>query len=139
MKKRNLIIGIFALTILFGATISQAWAYQGNITQKGPNYTPEKETLIQETMNNNDYSAWVEVMEDNSRGRITEKVTAENFATFVQMHEAKLAGDEEKFSALQAELGLGQRDDSGRGNGSRNGNGHGHGYGHQNQNCLLNE
>jgi len=66
-----------------------------------------------EAFQNNDYEAWVNLME--GKGRVKDIITEENFDKFVEMHNLKLAGDIEGAKAIAEELGLGQRMSKGHG------------------------
>ncbi len=64
---------------------------------------PEINAAIQTALDNNDYSAWLEAVGDSP---ITEKINADNFATFVQAHQLMKAGDHEGAKAIMDQLGL---------------------------------
>ncbi len=110
MNKNIFVGGFLMLVLLVGGAI----AYQGDYTQKGPDYTEERHTLMEEAFDNNDYGTWKDVMTATGRNpRVVDVVTPENFPTFVAAHEAGERGDYEEASRLRAELGLG----NGKGNG----------------------
>jgi hypothetical protein len=53
------------------------------------------------------YDAWAELMEDMPRMQnMFEVINEDNFETFVEMHEAKQAGDHETAKEIAKELGL---------------------------------
>ncbi|MFA5995759.1 MAG: hypothetical protein WCW27_03900 [Patescibacteria group bacterium] len=112
-------VGIVAALGL-GAT---AYAYQGDITQHGPNYTPEREAAMTKAFDNNDYQSWKELM--NGRGRVSQVITEQNFAKFVEMRKLQLAGKTTEANAIRTELGLGTGAGQGRGMGKGNHSGNG--------------
>lgn len=85
---------------------------------------------MQEVIANGNYDAWKELVD--SRPRITDVVTEENFAQFVQMHQLMQDGDREGAQAIAEELDLPDRG-QGFGKGSRMGHGMGKG------NCPFSE
>jgi len=121
MKKLNKSkVGMLALSVLvLGGVGYSVSAYQGDYTQKGPNYSEERHELMTTTFEANDYNAWKDLMSD--RGRVTEVVNEDNFAQFAEAHQLGLAGDVEGANAIRAELGLrssgGERMGSGYGGG----------------------
>lgn len=97
-----------------------------------------------------DYQAWkTEHDAWGGKGRAGDKVTAENFATYAQMHEAMRSGNTAEAARLRSELGLpmgkGARGEGmgqarmGAGNGDRagckGGQGGGQGKGHGGKGC----
>ncbi len=66
---------------------------------------PERHEAMEQAMEDGDYEAWKEL--HGGRGRITSVITADNFDTFVSMHEAMESGDTERAQELREELGLG--------------------------------
>jgi len=122
-------LGISALTLATGAFLltEKVSAHQGDYTQKGPDCDSEKHEAMEQAFENNDYQAWIELME--GRGRVTQVVTKDNFARFAEAH--KLA-EEENFDgadAIRQELGLRTRDSEKVGAGYKQGNGQGRGQG----------
>jgi len=116
-------LGLAALSAV--AIAASAYAYQGDATKTGPNYTPERHAVMEKAFENNDYAAWKEQMGD--RG-VTRKVTAENFNRFSEMHKLSEAGKTEEANAIRTELGLGQ------GGGNKQGNASGMHSGQRGQN-----
>ena len=78
MKNRNKLImsGLLALTLGLGVS-SATFAYQGDYTKKGPNYSQEFESEMTRVMLNNDYDGWRNLVE-NKVGRVDELITREN-------------------------------------------------------------
>lgn len=113
-------LGVLALSALaFGGLSYSALAYQGNYSQKGPNYSEERHALMTKAFEENDYNAWKSLME--GRGRAVEVITEDNFAKFSEARKLALEGKTEEANAIRAELGLrngqGMRDGSGQGRG----------------------
>lgn len=105
----TLMIGGFALA----ATTVQA--YRGDPSVQGPNYTPERHAAMEKAFETKDYNAWKSQMQ--GRGRVTQVVTAENFAQFARAHELAEDGKIAEANAIRAELGLGMHNGSGSGRG----------------------
>lgn len=101
-------------------------AYRGDPNVQGPNYTEEHHEAMTNAFTSGDYQAWKNLMQ--GRGRVTQMVNEQNFARFVQAHNASLAGDMQTAAAIRAELGLGLHDGSGYRGGQGQGQGRGNGY-----------
>ncbi len=120
MKKKNVLSILALLVVGLVATTGIVNAYRGDYSVKGPNYTEERYEAIENAFESLDYDAWYELMtKDGRHPRIVDVVTEDNFATFVEAHEAAQNGDSETALALRAELGLNN------GNGPRDGTGYG--------------
>ena len=63
--------------------------------------------LAEQALEEGNYEAWKAAIKNIERPRITELITEENFDTFVQLYEARMAGDYEIVKQLSEELGLG--------------------------------
>ncbi len=150
MKKTTLTalaVGTIALgAITIGSAVS---AFQGDYKQEGPNHTEERETVMTQAFENNDYHAWKGNMQN--RGRVTEVINEENFARFAEAHRLGKAGDIAGADAIRTELGLrtsnGQALSLGRGEGreqGKNGGNNGRRQGLMdgssgNADCILNQ
>ncbi|PIY69539.1 hypothetical protein COY90_00075 [Candidatus Roizmanbacteria bacterium CG_4_10_14_0_8_um_filter_39_9] len=124
MNTKKLLYGIsaIALTVIIGSIVAgSAYAYQGDYTKKGPNYTPERHTAMEKAFDNNDYNAWKNLMV--GRGRVTQVITKDNFAKFAQAHKLAEQGKYAEADAVRKELGLMTQ------NGQRMGTGFGQGMG----------
>jgi len=113
-------LGIFGIVALLG--ISMVFAYQGDYSINGQDYSEDRHEAMEQAFDNLDYDAWVTLMTENGRHpRVVEVVDAGNFATFAEAHEAGESGDFDRASELRAELGLnngrGPRDGTGFGSG----------------------
>jgi hypothetical protein len=98
------IFGVFALL-----SMGMIFAYQGDPTVKGPDYSDERHDAMEEAFASSNYQDWYDLMSESGRSsRVLEVVNEGNFATFVESHEAMEAGDLETSQELRAELGLGQ-------------------------------
>lgn len=117
MNKKILGIGAIVLgTGMLLGTASSAFAYRGDPSVQGPNYTPERHEAMTKAFEDNNYNAWKAQMQ--GKGRVTQVVNEGNFARFAEMHRLNLAGDTEGAAKIRAELGLGLRNGSGYGQGS---------------------
>ncbi len=122
MKKINkIVLGLAAVTVAGAGVLSlgsQVEAHRGDFSIKGPNYTQERHEVMQNIFKNNDYDAWVELMDGRGpAGRISR----EQFGEFSKIHQLVQEGKIDEAKALRASLGLGKRD----GNGAGQGNGFG--------------
>lgn len=119
-KKISLIVGVAGTIATIGLiNAGYASAYQGDYTKKGPNYSEQRHEAMEKAFEENDYAAWKEMMQ--GRGRVTQLVTEENFATFAQAHQLAKEGKITEADALRKELGLRTSD------GQRGGAAGGHG------------
>jgi len=122
MKKT--VAGLFTALIILSVFAGVVSAYRGDPSVQGPYYSEERHASMTEALDNLDYDAWVALMTENGRHpRVVDVVTEENFATFVEAHQAALDGDAATAEELRAELGLGL------GDGPRQGYGQGMGRG----------
>ena len=116
MNKTSLMIGITALVIGVSMLTAQtAEAYKGDPNVKGPNYTQERHDAMTKAFANKDYNAWKALM--TGKGRVTQVVTAQNFAKFAEAHNLALAGKTTEANKIRTELGLGLHNGSGMGQG----------------------
>ena len=118
MKKKTITMGTLGVVAFSAiAAITSAYAYQGNPTKVGPNYTPERHEQVQKAFTNNNYTEWKNLMGD--RG-ITQKINKDNFSRFAEMHRLELAGKTDEANAIRTELNLNQGDhQKGRHDGQR--------------------
>jgi len=108
MKNNKLTIGAAALTavIVTAGFAASSFAYQGDPSVQGPNYTPERHEAMTAAFETGDYNAWKELM--SGKGRVTQVVNETNFAQFAQAHELSENGDIAGANEIRTELGLGQ-------------------------------
>ena len=124
-------LALIVVGLVFSTGVS---AYRGDYSIQGPNCDDERHELMDDAFESLDYDGWYALMTDDGRHpRVVDVVTAENFETFVQAHEAGEAGDVETAAVLRAELGLnngkGPHDGTGHGKGMGQGDGQGKGMG----------
>lgn len=114
MFKKSIMLGVLGLAIA-GVTAYSAgvFAYQGDASQKGPNYTPERHEQMEKAFDNNDYNAWKNLM--NGKGRVTNVVNEGNFNRFAEAHRLMEAGKNDEANKIRQELGLGQGSKDGQG------------------------
>lgn len=116
--------GFVALGMMALLGVSFVAAYQGDYSVQGPDYSDEREEEMHNAFDDLDYDAWVSLMSESGRSpRVLSVVNEDNFATFVEAHEAGEAGDLERAAELRAELGLNN------GSGPKDGTGFGGGKG----------
>jgi len=111
------ILGAGALVL----AIQPVFAYKGDPSKKGPNYTPERHEQIEQAFESNDYGAWKNLM--NGRGRVTQVVNEGNFARFAEAHKLAEQGKIDDAKKIRQELGLGAGGGNGQGKGMGKGNG----------------
>ncbi len=130
MRNSNkVLVGSLAIVMMGAFAISSVMAHQGDYSKKGPAYSPERHSAIEEAMNNNNYQAWSKLMAD--RGRITQIINEDNFARFAEARELAHNGDLEGADAIRKDLGIrthngekvgagyGEREDRNGGNGQK--------------------
>ena len=114
MKKVTLGLGALALAI--GATsifAGSVLAYQGDSAVKGPNYSEDRHTAMEQAFENNDYNAWKSLMV--GKGRVTQVVNKDNFLKFAEAHKLSEEGKTVEAQQIRKDLGLGLRNGSGAG------------------------
>lgn len=90
-------------------------AYRGDINVKGPNYSEERHTAMVKAFESKDYNAWKNLMQ--GKGRVSQVINKDNFATFAKAHELSLQGKSGEANKLRQSLGLGLQNGSGKGQG----------------------
>lgn len=123
MKSKKYLIGMSMLVATAGLVGSALYAsaYQGDPNVKGPNYSAERHEAMTKAFENNDYSAWKDLMV--GKGRVTQVVNEGNFSQFAQAHKLALEGKKDEANKIRTDLGLGLRNGSGQGQGQRMGRG----------------
>lgn len=112
MKKSTLGFGALALVLgAMGVFVSSALAYKGDPAVKGPNYSAERHATMEEALENKDYDAWKNLMQD--KGRVTQVINKDNFAKFAEAHELVEQGNMAEAQKIRQELGLGMHNASG--------------------------
>jgi len=137
MKTNKYVIGTAAVALLLTGGAMTVSAYQGDYTEKGSNCTTDRHAEMTEAFENLDYQTWADLMTD--KGRVTEVVTNDNFAKFVEAHELAQDGNYDAANEIRTELGLrtsngermgaGHKGGSGEGRGDKAGAGVGQGQG----------
>jgi hypothetical protein len=111
--KKTLLIAAIALVVTAGlvslvnAQVKQEGRERINRSEFSTEMKAERENHqaeMQEIMENGTYDEWKEKVE--SRPRMTDYVTEENFAKFQEAHQLKLAGDIEGARGIMEELGI---------------------------------
>jgi hypothetical protein len=116
MKKTSILLGLTALVIGGVLLVPQTvFAYKGDPTVKGPNYTEQRHTAMEKAFDTKDYNAWKALMA--GRGRVTQVVNAQNFVKFAQAYELAQQGKTLEANKIRFELGLGLHNGSGMGQG----------------------
>lgn len=125
-NRKILFASLFGITALAVGIGTQA--YQGNPWIENPDCSnTERHASVTQMFENGDYESFKTLYADKG---IAKRITSEDqFLKFVELHEARLAGDTDKVNTLKAELGLGQRNQDGNGmrKGDRDGKGQGRG------------
>lgn len=119
MNKKIITVGV--ATLILAAAASTAFAYQGDTTKRGPNYTPERHTAMTAAITSGNYDAWKQL--HVTGGRMSTVITKDNFPKFVEMWKLEQAGKSTEAAVLRQQLGLGM------GHGMANGRGQGMGRG----------
>ena len=118
--KKQIFIPIFIVGLFSMITVaSNAYAYQGDYTKKGPNYTAERHTIMQTAFGTNNYEMWkTEMQKTNSGKRVLSIINKDNFSKFAEANKLGLAGKTIEAQKIRTELGLGIG--SGKGMGCKN-------------------
>ena len=107
MKKQTLIPALIIGLVTTTTLASSVFAYQGDYTKKGPNYTSERHAIMQNAFASNDYELWKTEMEKtNSSKRILSVINKDNFTKFVEANKLGLEGKTAEADKIRAELGL---------------------------------
>lgn len=125
MKKITLGLGALAVIGIAGLFASAVFAYQGDPTVKGPNYSTDRHAAMEQAFENKDYNAWKGLMAGN--GRVMQIINKDNFANFAEAHDLVEQGKTVEAQKIRQELGLGLNNGSGSGCGLQNGSGKGAG------------
>ncbi|HCQ31093.1 TPA: hypothetical protein DIU27_01755 [Candidatus Collierbacteria bacterium] len=116
MNKKIIFASSLVLTLIVGGVYaSRAWAYRGNPTIQGPNYSAERHEAMERAFETNNYEAWKTQM--GGRGRVSEVVNKDNFAEFAKAHQLAEAGRLDEANAIRTKLGLNLQSGSGQGRG----------------------
>lgn len=114
MLKKGIVLGVLGLAIAGVAAYSTGvFAYRGDASQKGPNYTPERHEQMEKAFNDNDYNAWKNLM--NGKGRVTTVINEGNFNRFSEAHKLMEEGKNDEANKIRQGLGLGQGGKNGQG------------------------
>lgn len=116
--KNQIILGFAALALGLVAVNSfkPVFAYRGDASVKGPNYSEARHEINETAFAKNDYKSWLSNM--NGRGA-TRFVNEANFKEFASAQVASEKGDSTLLNAFRAKYGMGQ----GKGKGQGRGNG----------------
>ncbi|MFA7676358.1 MAG: hypothetical protein WCY28_03055 [Candidatus Shapirobacteria bacterium] len=119
MNKKIMLFGGMAL-VLGGLSIlpQTIFAYRGDTSVKGPNYTEERHAIMTEAFKKNDYKSWKEQMQ--GKGRVIEVINEGNFSRFAQAHKLAEEGKIDEANKIRQELGLGWGGSKGNGFNRRN-------------------
>lgn len=117
------VLAVFAISLMSFSAI----AYRGNTGEVGPNYNEDVHEQLQAALVAEDYDLWMSIREENNlpmQGKMFSVINEDNFDKFVELHNAKFAGDTDTVDEIRAELGLGQ---GGMNHGNNEARGMGHG------------
>ena len=113
MKKVTLGLGALAISGIAGLSAGAVFAYQGDLTVKGANYSVDRHAAMEQAFENKDYNAWKSLMTGN--GRVVQVVNKDNFAKFAEAHNLAEQGKTLEAQKIRQELGLGLNNGSGCG------------------------
>ncbi len=116
MSKKNLLLGVLALSVLTVFGVSQVSAYRGDYSAVGPNHTEERGADMEKVMEQKDYEGWKKLMTEDGRTRgVLNKIDSpEDFNKFAEAYELAHEGKTEEANAIRSELGLGNGQRGGR-------------------------
>jgi hypothetical protein len=114
--KTKIALGVATLALGLVAinTLTPVFAYRGDASVKGPNYSEERHNANLTAFEKGDYKAWTTNM--SGRGA-TRFVNESNFKEFAAAHLASLKGDSTLLNAFRAKYGMGMRQGNGQGRG----------------------
>ena len=121
MKSKFIYLSIMLAVTGLILSSTKAFAYRGDLTVKGPNYSEERHEAMLKAFENNDYNSWKLLMQ--GRGKVSQVINESNFPKFAQAHRLVLEGNIEEAKKIRNELGLGLNSTTGKGLGQNmNGN-----------------
>lgn len=120
-NKRVALLGWALIGLVSLGAVSFAYAYRGDSTQTGPNYSPERHALMEKAFETNDYNLWRSQVANQG---VTRKINESNFAKFSEAHRLELAGKYDEAQKIRTELNLGNGNGYGcKGDGATSGDG----------------
>ncbi|MFA5871485.1 MAG: hypothetical protein WC858_02070 [Parcubacteria group bacterium] len=120
MKKKIVFpVGVIALITASGVAYA-AYAYQGDLKQRTPNFSAQRYEATQKAFENNDYNAWKKLM--SGQGRAAQLINENNFGRFSEMHRLMLEGKYDEANKIREDLGLRQVNSNQTGGGAQQGN-----------------
>lgn len=109
MNTKKILYSALSLVVISGVGLviaNSAFAYQGDPSVKGPNYSEERHAAMEVAFDNNDYAAWLNLM--TGKGRVTQIVNKDNFSQFSEAHKLAEDGKVAEAAAIRTNLGLNQ-------------------------------
>jgi len=153
-KKTLMIVTSFlAIALISGFIVSAHWSDFSDNSEERPFFNETRHEAMQQAFENKDYSTWKSLVQEQheqmpgkgyGRSRLLEVINEDNFDRFVDMHNAKISGDQETANEIRQELGIGFGNGMGQGNGQgqrmnkmqgRSNQGSNQGFG--NSNCPM--
>jgi hypothetical protein len=126
INKKIVALSVSGLVGIVGLVASSGvFAYQGDYTKKGPNYTTERHEAMTKAFESSDYDSWKELM--SGKGRVTQVINKDNFGKFAEAHNLAMQGNYDEANKIRQELGL--RSANGERMGASYGQGKGQGFG----------
>lgn len=103
---RNKLVMSSLMTLVLGLGVSgSAFAYQGDFSKDGPNYTSDFEAQITEMLINKDYNGWKDLIENKvGDGRVVEIITKDNFDKFVEAWKLAREGKIKEANSIRRKL-----------------------------------
>jgi hypothetical protein len=110
-KKKSLILGLFAITLMSVGAITLANAYMNKSVENNQNNANvERHTLMEKAFETNDYNLWKSQM--NGKGA-TNVINESNFAKFAEAHRLTNDGKYAEANKIRQELGLNAKNGEG--------------------------
>lgn len=103
---RNKLVMSSLMTLVLGLGVSgSAFAYQGDFSKDGPNYTSDFEAQITEVLTNKDYDGWKDLIENKvGDKKIVEIITKDNFDKFVEAWKLAREGKIKEANSIRRKL-----------------------------------
>ncbi|MBU1118787.1 hypothetical protein KKH43_02825 [Patescibacteria group bacterium] len=118
-KKKSVVIALSALAFVLSAVSVASFARANDdSTESSVRPKMEQRDEMREAVENGDFAKWKETVE--SKPKVTDYITEENFSKFSEMHKLMRDGNREEAEKIREELGLpdkGMRGPGGKGKG----------------------
>lgn len=115
-KTLMFVMSFLAIALISGFIVSAHWSDFSDNPEERPFFNETRHEAMQQAFENKDYSVWKSLVQEQQeqmsgkgygRSRLLEVINEDNFDRFVDMHNAKISGDQETANEIRQELGIG--------------------------------